>query len=169
MKKDDYIKLNEILLEHEKLLRFDHFTNQDAWDFGVFLVNKVYKSNFDLAIAIRKLNGNILFQHTTGNTNLNNQKWMDRKFRTVALMERSSLGAWAMSFILNEPVQAHGLSENEYVFCGGGFPIRLKSGEIVAVLTVSNLPHYQDHTFIADSLSEWLKIDVPNIDSFFHS
>jgi uncharacterized protein (UPF0303 family) len=169
MQKEDYIKLNEVLLEQEKLLRFDHFTNKDAWDLGVFLVDKVYKSDFDLAVAIRKVNGNILFQHTTGNTNLNNQNWMNRKFKTVTLMERSSLAAWAFSFILNEPVPAHGLSETEYVFCGGGFPIRVKTGEVVAVLTVSNLPHNKDHSFMIDALSEWLKIDVPSIDSFFES
>ncbi len=167
MKKEDYVKLNDVLLEQEKLLLFDHFSNRDAWDLGTFLVNKIYASDFDLAIAIRKLNGNILFQHTTGNTNLNNQNWMNRKFHTVALMERSSLGAWAMSFILNEPVPAHGLCESEYVFCGGGFPIRLKTGETAAVLTVSNLPHHLDHTFIVNALSEWLHVDIPGTDSFF--
>jgi uncharacterized protein (UPF0303 family) len=169
MDKDYYVTLDKVLLEQEKLLRFDHFTNRDAWELGTFFVDKVYKSDFDLAIAIRKLNGNILFQHTTGNTSLVNQKWMDRKFRTVTYMERSSLAAWAISAILNEPVPVHGLSESEYVFCGGGFPIRLKAGEIAAVLTVSGLRHDKDHSFMVESLSEWLKIDVPSIDSFFQS
>jgi uncharacterized protein (UPF0303 family) len=163
----DYMKLNDVLLEQEKLLRFSHFMNRDAWDLGVFLVDRVYRSDFDLAIAIRKLNGNILFQHTSGNTNLNNQNWMSRKFRTVALMECSSLRAWAKAAISGEQVSKHGLSDAEYVFCGGGFPICLKTGEIAAVLTVSNLPHHLDHQFIVDSLSEYLKIDVPKTDSFF--
>jgi uncharacterized protein (UPF0303 family) len=166
MEKDDYIKLNDVILEQETLLRFDHFTNRDAWDLGAFLVDKVYNSDFDLSIAIRKVNGAILFQHLPGSTNLNNQNWMMRKFRTVALMERSSLGVWAQSYLSAEPVAKHGLSETEYVFCGGGFPIRLRGGEIVAVLTVSNLPHHKDHKFIIDALSEYLKIDVPKTDSF---
>ncbi|MDR2900123.1 MAG: heme-binding protein [Treponema sp.] len=166
MENADYIKLNEILLEQEKLLRFDHFTNRDAWELGCFLVDKIYKSDFYLSVAIRKVNGAILFQHLPGSTNLNNQNWMMRKFRTVALMERSSLGVWAQSYLSEEPVAKHGLCETEYVFCGGGFPICLKNGEVVAVLTVSNLPHHKDHKFIVNALCEWLKIDVPKTDSF---
>ncbi len=167
MEKEMYGRLNEVLCEQEKRLRFEHFSNRDAWELGAFLVKKVYESGLNLAIAIRKLNGNILFQHTTENTNLNNQNWMDRKFRTVALMECSSLRAWAVSFLSGEQIPTHGLSEREYVFCGGGHPICLKTGEIVAVLTVSNLPHYLDHSFIVNSLSEWLHIDVPKTDHFF--
>ena len=54
----------------------------------------------------------------------------------------------------------HGLKDEDYVFCGGGFPIRLKSGEMVGGLLVSNLPHEQNHQFIIDSLQEWLQVEV---------
>jgi Uncharacterized conserved protein len=162
---EDYIKLNEITLEQEERLRFLQFSNRDAWELGNYLVNKVYEEKQELAIAIRKLNGNILFQHCIEGTNLNNQNWMKRKFNTVSLMERSSLGAWAVSFITGEEIRTHGLSEKDYIFCGGGFPIRLKTGEMVAVLTVSNFPHERDHDFIVKALSEWLCVDnVPEID-----
>lgn len=146
------------------MLRFDHFSNKDAWELGSFLVKKVYESGIEMAITIRKLNGNITFQHFTDGTNMNNQNWMRRKFNTVSLVERSSLGAWAESMIKDQPVEEQGLDPKDYVFCGGGFPIWLKSGEIVAVLTVSNLPHLQDHQFVIDGLQEWLKVEnVPQI------
>ena len=168
MDKKDYIELNELLLHHEQKLRFEHFSNKDAWELGSFLVKKVYESEIELAIAIRKMNGNIIFQHGTDKTNLNNQNWMNRKFNTVLLMERSSLGSWAFSFISGEQVTTHGLSDRDYIFCGGGFPIRLKTGEIVAVITVSNLPHQRDHMFIADTLKDWLNISgIKDILSFF--
>jgi len=156
MDKDEYIALNKTIKEEEERLRFVRFSNRDALDLGNFLTEKVYKQEMDLAICIRKMNGAILFQHMTGGTCLNNQNWMNRKFNTVALMERSSYAAWAVSQISGETLADHGLSETDYKLCGGGFPIALTSGEIVAVLTVSNLPHDKDHEFIVNGLKEWL-------------
>lgn len=165
MTSEDYIKLNEIILKQEEMLRFPQFSNRDAWELGNYMVNKVYENKQELAIVIRKLNGNILFQHCTEGTNLNNQNWMERKFNTVSLMERSSLGAWAVAATTGEVISTHGLSEKDYIFCGGGFPIRLKTGEMVAVLIVSNFPHELDHDFIVKALSDWLGINnVPEID-----
>lgn len=160
----DYVKMNDIVLEQEKALRFEHFSHKDAWELGQFLVKRIYDNNIEIAVSIRKLSGYILFQHGTEDTNLNNQNWMNRKFNTVKLMERSSFGAWLSSNISGEKVETHGLSVKDYVFCGGGFPICLKSGEMVGVLIVSNLPHEQDHQFIIDSLQEYLDIKVPSVE-----
>ena len=160
MEQLNYQQIKEKTIAQEKALRFDHFTNRDAWELGSFMVNRVYEQGIDMAIVIRKLNGNIIFQHATQGTCLDNQIWMDRKFRTVSLVERSSYGQWAQSQISGKNVAAHGLSDADYVFCGGGFPIRLKTGEMVGVITVSNLPHEQDHQFIIDSLCEWLHVEI---------
>ena len=160
----DYAKINEIVSEQEKALRFDHFNHKDAWELGSFLVNRIYDNNIEMAVSIRKVNGYILFQHGTEATNRNNQNWMDRKFNTVTMMERSSFGVWAKSNISGQGIAEHGLSEKDYAFCGGGFPIWLKSGEMVGVLIVSNLPHEQDHQFIIDSLQEYLDVQVPSVE-----
>ena len=57
---------------------------------------------------------------------------------------------------------------NDYALVGGGFPIRLKSGELVAVAVVSAFPHYEDHQFIVDALAEYLGIDdVPSVLEFY--
>lgn len=144
--------------EEEKTLRFEHFSNKDAWDLGAYMVNRAYEKNIAISVAIRKLNGTIIFQHLTDGTNHVNQNWMERKFNTVSYFEKSSLGVWALEGISGESVEVHGLSKDKFVFCGGGFPIRLKSGEMVGVLTVSNLPHLEDHQFMIDSLTEYLKL-----------
>ena len=156
----DYAKLNELTLKQEQMLRFEHFSHKDAWELGCFMVDRIYKSGVELVVSIREVNGYILFQHGTETTNLNNQNWMRRKFNTVVLTERSSYGTWADANVKGESVAVHGLKDGDYVFCGGGFPIRLKSGEMVGVLLVSNLPHEQDHQFIIDSLQEWLQVEV---------
>ena len=168
MNQERYAKLQSVLDEQEKLLCFDRFSNQDAWELGSYLTNKVYNEGIEMAIAIRRMTGSILFQHCTEKTSMNNQNWMTRKFHTVGLMECSSLKAWVKSEVTGETIARHGLSDTEYVFCGGGFPVRLKTGELVAVITVSNLPHQLDHEFITTALSEWLKVqDVPGITAFF--
>lgn len=159
MTRQEYERIDEITKEQEKMLRFEHFSNEDAWELGKLIVQRIHDRGIELAAAIRKVNGNIVFQYATDGTNLNNQNWMMRKFHTVCLMERSSFGAWASSFLTGETVEVHGLNVKDYVFCGGGFPIRMKTGEIVAVLTVSNLPHEQDHQFIIDVLQEWLGVE----------
>jgi len=159
MTMNDYRQVSEITRRQEEILRFDHFSARDAWELGSFLVKRVYDADIDMSIAIRRINGYVLFQHGTENTSLNNQNWMRRKFNAVITMNRCSLGCWADANLSGEDAQFHGLNSADYVFCGGGFPIRLKSGEMVAVLTVSNLPHEQDHGFIVESLMEYLHID----------
>lgn len=168
MTKENFEQIQAIVAKQEKVLRFEHFSNKDALDLGNFITNKIYDENMDLAIAIRKVNGAIVYQHMTNGTALINQKWMMRKFNTVRLMESSSLGVWAGSNLSGETVPVHGLSESDYVFCGGGFPIRLKTGELVAILTVSNLFHIDDHRFIVKALSQYLNIaDVPQLPEKF--
>ncbi len=156
MEKEKYVEIEKEVRMQEESLRFETFSNREALALGNFLTDKIYSQEIDLSICIRKLNGSILFQHMTDGTCLNNQNWMKRKFNTVLLMERSSYGAWAESNISGENIAHHGLSDVDYVFCGGGFPITLRTGEIVAVLIVSNLPHEKDHEFIVNGLKEWL-------------
>ena len=164
MDNSEFERIKKVTVQQEKALVFERFSNKDALALGSFITNRIYEQGMELAIAIRRVNGAILYQHMTDGTNLNNQKWMERKFNTVSLLERSSLGSWAVSNLTGETVPVHGLSESAYVFCGGGFPIRLVTGEVVAILTVSNMPHMEDHRFIVKALSEWLgKKDVEQL------
>ena len=165
MANENYAQIIEATKQQEALLRFDHFSNRDAWELGAFLAGRVHARQLEMAISIRRPTGSIVFQYLTDNTTLSNQQWMQRKFNTVCLTEGCSLRAWATSAAKGQSLEDQGLSSMDYAFCGGGFPIRLKTGELVAVLIVSNLPHKQDHGFIAESLSEWLGVpDVPVIE-----
>ncbi len=160
----DHAAIVQIAAQQEAMLRFDRFTNEDAFNLGCFIVRRAKDMGIAMAISIRKLNGNIIFQHCSDATTLNNENWMRRKFNTVCLTEGCSLRAWASSVVKNQPLAAQGLDEKDYALCGGGFPIRLKSGEMVGVLIVSNLPHLQDHAFLVDALREYLHADgVPTI------
>jgi len=92
-----------------------------------------------------------------------NENWMRRKFRTVIMNERSSYLMWAFNEMGGrgqDPIRdaaLQGMDSKEYALCGGGFPIKLKTGEMVAVILASNLPHEKDHGFIVEGLESYLK------------
>lgn len=160
----DLQSVNELVLKQEEALQFNSFSNKDAWNLGKLMVEEIDKHGMELTVCIRKLNGNILFQYATEKTNLNNQNWMNRKFNIVSLMEKSSLRIMIESIIKKKDLTAYGLNTSDYVLCGGGFPVKLKNGPMVAIITVSNLPHVQDHGFIVKCLSMYLNIkDIPEI------
>lgn len=160
----DYQKIINEVTKQEEMLRFEHFTNADAWELGKHLVKKVEDDGIQMAISIKKLNGNCIFAYFSDGTNLMNENWMRRKYNTVKYNEMSSFKQWAIHTWKGRTPEDTGLKSEDFAFCGGGFPIKLKTGEMVAVLTVSNLPHEQDHKFIIDGLKTFLNVDgVPEI------
>ena len=152
-----------ILKKQEELLQFEHFSNDDAFELGSFMVSYARKHNITIAISIRLDNGCILFQHCPDGTNLLNQKWMDRKFNFVKLMERSSLLSTFTFEHDNDTLETHALSNNDYALCGGGFPIRIKGSKtVIGAVIASNLYHIADHEFIISCLKEYLNCpDAP--------
>ena len=161
MSEINYSQIIETTMQQERLLRFDRFTNKDAWNLGAFIVRRAEEKDVAMAVSIRKLNGNIVFQHCSDGTTMNNENWIRRKFNTVLLTEGCSLRAWASSIIKNQDLAAQGLDSKDYALCGGGFPIKLKTGEMVAALIVSNLPHLEDHAFLIDALCDYLGVRAP--------
>ena len=157
-----YTRIARITREQERLLRFERFTARDALALGQFITDRIYEKDMQLAVAVRRINGALLYHHLTEGTSLNNQRWMLRKFNTVSATERCSLAMWAEEGIKGEGPVQHGMDPADYAFCGGGFPIRLKTGELVGVATVSNLPHLEDHAFLVECIADFLGVkDAP--------
>ena len=155
----------EILKKQEELLQFPIFNHSTAYELGTFMVSCAQKQNITIAISIRMNNGCIIFQHCPDGTNLLNQKWMERKFNTVSLMERSSLLS-ALTFEQDQDtLENHGLSTADYALCGGGFPIRVKgSNAVLGTIIASNLYHIADHEFIIDCLKDFLRCpEAPDV------
>lgn len=163
MKKSEIQKIIDTVKKQELELRFDHFSNDDAYELGKHFVKKIKDDGIEMAVQIRKVNGNVLFSYFSEGTNLMNENWMDRKFKTVIMNEKSSYLMWAFNEMGGRgkdtlrDVALQGMDPKEYVLCGGGFPIKLKTGEMVAVLLASNLPHEKDHQFMIEGLESYLK------------
>ena len=161
-------KLVKVLNQQEDMLKFDTFTNKEAFELGTRMAQKVYDAGQSLAIGIFNVAGMAVYQHVTPGATVNNTLWMRRKFNTVMNRERSSLCFTVTSEMRGKDLAAHVLDTNDYALVGGGFPIRLKTGELVAVAVVSAFPHYEDHQFIVDALAEYLGIDdVPSVLEFY--
>jgi uncharacterized protein (UPF0303 family) len=161
-------KLVKVLNQQEDMLKFDTFTNKEAFELGTRMAQKVYDAGQSLAIGIFNVAGMAVYQHVTPGATVNNTLWMRRKFNTVMNRERSSLWFTVTSEMRGKDLAAHVLDTNDYALVGGGFPIRLKSGVLVAVAVVSAFPHYEDHQFIVDALAEYLGIDdVPSVLEFY--
>ena len=89
---DQYEAIARMTMEQEQTLRCSHFSNEDAWNLGCCLVERIREQGIALAVCIRRLNGHVLFQYAGEGTSQNNENWMRRKFNTVALLERCSFG-----------------------------------------------------------------------------
>ena len=161
-------KLVKVLNQQEDMLKFDTFTNKEAFELGTRMAQKVYDAGQSLAIGIFNVAGMAVYQHVTPGATVNNTLWMRRKFNTVMNRERSSLWFTVTSEMRGKDLAAHVLDTNDYALVGGGFPIRLKTGELVAVAVVSAFPHYEDHQFIVDALAEYLGVDnIPSVLEFY--
>ena len=162
MKKAKIQEIIDTVKKQELELRLEHFSNDDAYALGNQYVKKIKDDGIEMAVQIKKINGNTLFSYFSEGTNLMNENWMKRKFKTVIMNEKSSYLTWAFNEKAgrgDDPVRdasLQGMDTKEYAICGGGFPIKLKSGEMVGVILASNLPHEKDHQFIVDGLTDYI-------------
>ena len=69
MSEVNYEEIKMMTEKQEKILRFEHFSNKDALELGTFITDKIYAENMALAVAIRRVNGTIIYQHLTDGTN----------------------------------------------------------------------------------------------------
>lgn len=111
-----------------------------------------------LPIAIQIRLGNWIVYHISlpGSSQENN-KWISRKSNTVNLRHHST-------FYEKVHAEEHGvdwfqvnkLSESEYAIHGGGLPLIVKGKGIFGVLSISGLPHIEDHEFGVQAIAKFL-------------
>lgn len=148
------MEMNEILemcRQQEAQFQFDRFTRADALALGLKLTENAKKYEPGVAVRI-VMNGVTVFQYLPEGAELNNAIWMDRKVRTVSQFGHASL--YVMAELNGDPAEQK-LEANDYALGGGGFPLLIRGVGMVGVITVSGLPHMDDHQLIIDTLTEW--------------
>ena len=160
---DKYTDIMNVIDRQEHLLRIDSFSSEFAYGLGAQMAVLAKERGVAMGFSIRKIDGAVLFQYMMSGANtVNTQNWLRRKAGMVIAWEHSSLYMWAREQATGQTVQYNGLDPNECVQRGGGFPLFLKSGEFVGVVSASGLAHNEDHQFIIDALSAFLGIsNVP--------
>lgn len=153
----DAKELLALATEQEKRYQFPKFSRDDAWELACDLVESCKQYDGPLAVEI-DIAGVMVFRYYPSGTGAFHEKWLERKRKTVQLLEKSSLrvstelktsGQTLEKDMLLDPV--------EYADCGGGFPLRMKDGCIFGFVGVSGLADTVDHAALIGGLDRFFK------------
>lgn len=149
----------KIYEKQERLLRFESFSNEDAWELGCLMVKEAQDRGLKPALSIVK-NGYTVFRYGFDGTNTHNDMWLERKHNTVQVTHMSSLHVGA---VLEKNGETIGddwyLDPAKHAFLGGGFPLILKGTGVIGSVCCSGLPHLEDHAMVVRCIARFLKLD----------
>ena len=131
----------------EARLILNRFTEDDALALGQILVDLARKDHLGVVIDIRTPNRTLFHAALPGSAPINDN-WARRKSNTVLATHKSSLLNHFENAESSSTLGKHGLDHADYSDHGGAVPIRVKGAGMVAVATVSGLPHLEDHGMV---------------------
>ena len=138
-------------------IRFARFTFDDALAIGLDLVERARRDQLAITIDVN-IAGQQLFHAALPGTSPDNDRWVARKNRVAMHFLRSSYQvAMELEAKGRTLEQAYGLPAVDYAASGGAVPVVLKGGEVIGTVTVSGLPHQQDHAMVVDALRRRLR------------
>ena len=147
--------LEDLILQEEKYV-FDHFTQSDAGRLGRIMFEVCDEFQMDFAFEIY-LNGMIVFKYLPEGSGKLNDVWMDKKIATVMLTGWSTMRVWAMQESIGRKRTVSLLPEENYVMCGGGFPIRVRGAGVTGALVCSGPGDQNDHEFCIEALERYFR------------
>ena len=152
---DPFPSLAELAAEEEEL-RFDGFTNDDAWDLGSALVAVARRDGAPVAVDVTR-HGHQLFHAALPGTSPDNDSWIQRKTRVVHRFGHSSLFVRQASIERGTTFEAEfGLDPASFAAHGGAFPILVRDVGPVGAVVVSGLPQVEDHRMVVAALTAHL-------------
>ncbi|SHN55486.1 Uncharacterized protein, UPF0303 family [Geodermatophilus obscurus] len=148
---DPFPSLAELAAEEEEL-RFDGFTNDDAWDLGSALVAVARRDGAPVAVDVSR-HGHQLFHAALPGTSPDNDSWVRRKTRVVHRFGHSSLFVRQASIERGTTFEEQfGLDPQLYAAHGGAFPVIVRSVGPVGAVVVSGLPQLEDHRMVVAAI-----------------
>ena len=148
-----------LLVQQEEALRFQSFSEADAWALGSLMRATAEERKLPLVIDIR-IGTRPLFYTALPGTTPENPDWVRRKVNTVYRFHRSSYRVGREHALKGNAFDAsRGLDLMDYAPQGGGFPIHLAGTGVIGAVTVSGIPQREDHGFVAGMLCKYLKVD----------
>ena len=141
-------------IEHEMAtLQFARFSQNDALELGLLLIELGTTRNLPIAIDIRK-EAHILFHVSLPGATADNEVWVERKSRTAAQYAEPSLLVGLRGRVGGGRIEDNSwFDQSRYAAHGGAFPVYLKGTGPVATVTVSGLPQKADHELVVEALT----------------
>ncbi len=156
--------LYEQIHQQEQTLVFDQFTNEDAIELGMLMVNEAREQDLGITIDINR-NGQQLFHAALPGTGRENDIWIARKNEVTNRSYQSSLKmwywqeqGWMEDDFHMDYLEMWGLTPQEAINLGGAFPLTVKNVGVIGTITVSGLAHDQDHAFAVRSIETYLQM-----------
>ena len=144
------------LLQQEKDIQFETFTNDTALAVGLALFEAAKNDGKAVAIDITR-NGQQLFHFAMSGTSSDNGEWIKRKNRVVNRFGHSSFYVGTSLKSVGRTMEdKYLLPSSEYAAHGGAFPLIIKNVGVVGTITVSGLPQQEDHALVVNTLREFL-------------
>lgn len=147
-------ELLDVVMQEEAELRFTDFSNSQAYALGQCIVE--HFETLGVASIEIFINGACKFSYFPDGTNPNNAIFLANKRHCVENKEMSSLGLFAWLQVNDRTQNDVCMPASEYCVRGGSFPIRLQGGSVIGSVTVSALPHFDDHRLVVTSLRKFL-------------
>ncbi|MGM0752490.1 MAG: heme-binding protein [Bacillota bacterium] len=146
----------EQLLQVEDSLSFTSFSNEDALQLGMELVNLAKENGVNIAVHVER-NRVPLFTHLMDGTSEENVYWLHRKKRVVDHYNHSTQFIAARFEESGLQHDEHSLlSPSEYQAIGGSLPIRLEGAGVIGSVTVAGLTPELDHKYAVKGVERFL-------------
>ena len=138
-------------------LKFAKFDFDDALAIGLDLVDTARREKLAITIDVT-VGGQQLFHAALPGTSPDNDRWVARKKRVAMHFFKSSFAiAKELEAKGRTLEQTYGLPVADYAASGGAVPVVLKGGEVIGTITVSGLPHEQDHRRVVEAIRRRLQ------------
>lgn len=134
------------ILQQEHDFQFQNFQHEDAFRFGMKVLEIVKREQLKNVRIRVTYQGNIVFQYLMNGKS--KETWLDRKEKTVLESGHASLYV-----VYHQEDYEYMKDDPRYALYGGGFPL-IENGEIKGVFCVSGLAHEDDHRLIIQALQE---------------
>lgn len=139
----------------EQELQFESFSCDETLQLGVAIVERARREDKSVTVDIER-NGQQLFHHAIEGTAADNDEWIRRKKRLTNRVGMSSYRYALRLELTGETLHDRGLDPMLYAARGGAFPLTIRNVGVVGAITVSGLPHEQDHALVVESVREFL-------------
>jgi uncharacterized protein (UPF0303 family) len=152
----------EILVEQEKRLVFQSFSEEDAFQIGSSLKIRANKENAPIVIDVSLFDRRLFYFARPGSSS-DNEDWVRRKINLVRRLHKSSYRVGREFAAAGITLADRGLAPADYALAGGCFPIRLANAGVIGTITISGLPQREDHKWVAAAIAAHLEIEISDI------